>query len=1037
VKFFEFAVKRPVAVTMIFLIMILLGVVSYSKLGLDLFPELDLPMLVIQTSYTGAGPQEVESQITRPLEGAIGTVSGVKNITSYSSRGNSIIIAEFAWGTDLNLATSQIRDRIDLYSAILPSDASKSTIIKMDPTMMPIMQILFSGDVDLVELTEVAEDIVSPALERINGVASVNMSGGVEEEILITAIPQRLQAYGIGFDQIINQVMMENRNVTGGTIEEGLREHTVRITGEYTSIDDIKNLIITGATGTTIRLEELANVEKTLKDRESYVFANGKPGINLTLMQQSDANLVQVSDAVNKAIKEIEKRLPPGYELSVTFDQADYIRMSIDNVIESAFLGAFYAVLILFIFLRNIRSTLIIAVSIPVSVIATFAIMYFTDVSLNLVSLGGLALGLGMIVDNSIVILENTYRFNLMGFNRKDSAINGTKEMAGAIIASTLTTIVVFFPIVFVEGMASQIFWPMALTISCSLLASLIVSLILVPMLSSRLLKVPEPSKVNIFTKLSNAVGVALDRISKVYQRFLAVCLRHHILVIVVTTALFIFSLTFLPQVGMEFIPDQDTGEYNVTVSLPNGVALRETMRVAEQVEKVLWEIPENESISFVVGGNSSGLNMFSSSQSNTATFSGKLVSREERNRSMEEVLDEIREKLKVLPGIEYEVSSSGIMVLSGEDLAINFKGDDLEQLEYVADAVIPYIEQIEGTREVKKSTEEGNPELNLIVDRQKASKYGLSSAVVANTVSSAIRGTTISQFRSDGQELDIRIVLDKKYRENLNDLQSLTISSPTGALVPLSEIAKFEIGVSPSTIVRNNQSRQVSITADISGRDLASVTADAEKVLERMSLPSSVTYEIGGSSSEMWEAFGDLSIALILAVLLVYIVMAFQFEQLLHPFVIMFSIPPAATGVIFALLLTKHTVSVPTFIGIIMLVGIVVNNAIVLVDYVNILRKDYGLSRQEALLKAGPTRLRPILMTTLTTVLGMLPVAIGRGEGSELTAPMGTALIGGLTFSTLITLILVPSMYMLMEDITNWFKRLFIKKTGDLAVED
>lgn len=1026
-KLFEFAVKRPVAVTMIFMVVLLLGSVSLSKLGLDLFPELDLPMLVVQTTYTGAGPSEVESQITRPLEGAVGTVNGIKNISSYSSRGSSLIIAEFAWGSDLNYATNQIRDRIDIYSAMLPGDATKPMIIKMDPTMMPIIQILLSGDVELTELTKVAEDTVVPGLERVNGVASVSMDGGVVEEVRITASPQRLLAYGITFDQIINTVMMENRNVTGGTVEEALREHTIRITGEFAGIEDIQNLQIIGAGGAMVRLGDLASVEAQIKDRESYVFSDGKPGLNMVLMQQSDANLVQVSDSVHEAIKTIQDQLPPGYEMSVIFDQADYIRMSISNVVSSAVKGAVFAVLILFLFLRNVRSTMIVAVSIPMSIIATFAIMYFTEVSLNLISLGGLALGLGMIVDNSIVILENTYRFRQLGYNRRDSAINGAKEMSGAIIASTVTTIVVFFPIIFVEGMASQIFWPMALTISCALLASLAVSLILVPMLSARLLKMPNPDKVNFITKLSDAVERGLNRLNNAYRRVLKTSLRHNGKVIVATLALFVFSLTLIPKVGMEFIPEQDTGEYSVSINLPSGVALRETMRVAQQVEVLLGDIPENQRLSYTVGGSGGGM-FFGGSQSNNATFNGKLVPMQERERSMDEVLDDIRERLKVLPGIEYSVSNAGAIVISGAAVAINLKGDDLQQLDFVADAVMDQIESVEGTREITKSTEEGNPEVNVVVDRQRAAQYGLSSAVVSNAVSSAVRGTTISQFRGNGEEMDIRVILDEQYRENLNDLSALIITSPTGALVPLGEVARFEIGTSPSTIVRHNQSRQVSITLDVVGRDLNSVVKDIQETIEKMTLPSNVIVEFGGSSEEMNDAFGDLSIALTLAILLVYIVMAFQFEQLLYPFVIMFSIPPTAIGVIFSLLLTGRTISVPTFIGIIMLVGIVVNNAIVLVDYINILRRDYGLERKEAILQAGPTRLRPILMTTLTTVLAMLPVAFGAGEGSEMTAPMGTALVGGLSFSTLITLILIPAMYTFMEDLTNLLKRPFMR---------
>ena len=1022
-RIFDFSVKRPVAVTMIVLIVVILGVVSLSRLGMDLFPAMELPMLLIQTRYTGAGPQEIEEQVTRPLEAAVGTVGGVQNITSFSSRGSSMLLVEFDWGADLNYATNQMRDRLDMYGAALPSDASKPTIIKLDPSAMPIMQIGISGDATLEELTDYMQTRIRPYLERIDGVASVNESGTVTEEIRVVTDPQRLQAYGVGMNQIMAVLRQENTNVSAGRVEEGLIDHAVRVVGEFTDIEDIRNLQIQSAYGGYIPLHSLAAIERTVKDRNSFVYINGKPGINVSLMKQSDANLVQTSARVRETIDRLTEELPAGYEMFVAFDQADYINLSLSNVVSSALQGCALAVLILILFLRSWRSTLIIAISIPVSVIAAFAMMYFTDVTLNMISLGGLALGVGMMVDNSIVILENIFRFRQEeGANNLEASINGGKEVAGAVMASTITTIVVFLPIVFVEGLASQIFRQMALTITCSLLASLGVSFIAVPMMSNKLLIKEKKKKEN---------ERFMPWLKGWYSRFLAWSLRHKGVVVLFFTAALIGSVFLLPYVGMEFIPAQDTGEYSVSISLPRGVALRETLRVAGRVEDILNEIPENERIMSNVGGGGGIMGLgLGGGGSSGASFSGSLVPLSQRNRSIDEIMDDIRERLSVIPGIEYEVTSAGgMMMMMGSDIVIYLLGDDLEQLKVIADAVARRLELIDGAREVSTSLETGNPEINVYVDRQKASQYGLNSSTVAATVSAAVSGISPTKLREGGKELDVSLIMDARYRENLNDLEALTIASPIGNLIPLGNIAALSIETSPVSIVRQNQSRQVSVSCTVAGRSLGDVASDVQRVLDGMNIPPEVRIDMGGSNRQMTDAFSDLYMALALAVVLVYMVMAFQFEQLLYPFVIMFALPPTFIGVILCLYLTGRTLNVVSLIGVIMLVGIVVNNAIVLVDYINVLRRVKGKNREEAIVEAGLTRLRPIMMTSLTTILAMLPIAIGVGEGQEMMAPLGTVVAGGLTFSTFITLIFVPCMYVYAENVSNGIRNIFRRK--------
>lgn len=1026
-KLSDLAVRRPVTIAMIFLVIILLGIVSMNKLNLDLFPELELPMAIAITSYENVGPEEIEKLVTRPLEGTLGTVSGVKNIKSYSQQGSSMVMLEFAWGTDMNYATNQMREKIDIISSFMPTDANKTMILKLDPNMMPVIVIGFSGgDYDLVALDKLATDVIQPRLERVAGVASVTVSGGVKREIRISVIPQRLQAYGLSLEQIIGQLRMENRDTSVGAIEEGLKEQMVRVVGEFSSVQEIEDLQIPLASGGYVRLAEIARVEDTFKEKKEFVYMDGVPSVQIAIQKQTDANTVKVSAAVKAEIADLEKELPQKLTINVGFDQAEYINLALNQVKDNAVLGALLAILILFLFLRSIRSTLVIGTAIPISIISTFILMYFGGLTFNLITLGGLALGVGMMVDNSIVILENIYRYRQEGYSRLEAARKGADEVALAVTASTLTTIVVFLPIVYVEGLASQIFRPMALTVSFSLIASLFVALTLVPMLSSKIFKVKKGVKPR--AALFEAWGRGLAVLDELYRRILAWSLQHRKIVVSLTFALFVASIAAMPLVGMEFLPKQDSGEYMINVTLPDGTAIRETQRVTKLVEQYIQELPEHEWVLYAVG-TEAGM-MSSGASSEKAVIRGKFKEKQQRLRSLDQILDELRVKCAGIPGAEIEVMPLDVMMGGGQSsIEIGLTGDNLDVLKILAETVAERVKNVEGTREVKTSIENGRPEVHLKLQRQKAEQYGITTAQVSSLLATAINGTTATRYHEKGEEVDIRVVLDEQYRQNINDLESLMISSPVGFLVHLRDVAVLEKAEGPTLIERSNQTRRVAVTGDISGRDLNSVAQDIQAALSDLTIPPGVQLEFGGAQKEMVEAFQDLSLALLLAIVLVYMILAAQFEGLLYPFIIMFSIPPTLIGVVFSLILTGRTLSIPTFIGVIMLAGIVVNNAIVLVDYINTLRRRDGLACEEAVLKAGPTRLRPILMTALTTILALLPLVWGRGEGSEFSAPMATAVAGGLAVSTVITLVLIPCLYIIMDNFSGKLKRLFRAK--------
>lgn len=1022
----ELSVKRPVTTLMAFLLIVVLGLVSTGRLNMDLLPKMNFPVAAVITTYSGAGPQEVENLITRPIEETLGTVANVTNLTSSSAAEQSIVIAEFNWGTDMDFALLDVREKLDLIKGYLPDGADSPMVFKFDPSMMPVMTLAVSGTDDLVALKTLVDEEIKPRLERIEGVASVGVSGGLTRVIKVSVDQAKLNSYGLSLQTIIQTLQAENLNLPGGSVRSGDLEFMVRTTGEFSDVSQIADLNILSPTGIMVKLKEVAEVADTVEDGSAYVLLNGKTAVSLSISKETDGNTVNVSRAVRKEMEKIRAELPGDINFDVVMDQAQYIQFALDGLKDNAIMGGLLAVIILLLFLRNFTSTLIISISIPVSIIATFVLVYFAGLNLNMMTLGGLALGVGMLVDNAIVVLENIYRYRQLGHSAVEAAVNGASEVGLAITASTLTTVIVFLPVVFTSGLTSEIFKELSLTIAFSLLASLLVALTLVPMLSSKLLKLGRTQVV------ANPETVRIKGITKWYKAILAWCLNHRKTTIAFTTLAFVASLALIPRIGAEFLPAMDSGEFTIDIVTAKGTVLEETEKIVAKVDEILAGIPEIEAVTTTVG-TSIGMDYSTSftTQGDRAGYYVRLVNSAERKRSTNEIIEEIRQKTAGLVGADITVQSLSMMSLGGSVKPINVKiqGPNLDTLREVSADLVELIKNVEGTREVESSIDDGRPELLVSLDRNRASALGLNAYTVASHIRTAVQGTTATRYRVDGEEVNVVVTLADKDSRDLLALHNLLIPSPLGVTVPLSEVAELKVVEGPNTISRENQQRTVYVSADIVGRDLKSVTTDIQAIIDRYPLDALYEIQLSGQSEEMISAFSDLFLALGLAVLLVYMLLAAQFESLVHPFTIMTAVPLALIGVLIGLFVSGQNLSVVSIIGVIMLAGIVVNNSIVLVDFTNILRRRDGLSTYEALLATGPIRLRPIMMTALTTILGLIPLAFSVGEGSELQKPLAVVVIGGLTVSTILTLVVVPVIYYSIDNWGQKIRRLFSRK--------
>ena len=1018
----KLAVKRPVTMIIFVSVIMILGFFTYSKLTVDLLPEMELPVAAIMTTYSGVGPEEVESGVTKLLESALTTVSNIDTMQSISSAGQSIIIMQFKWGTDMDAAAIEIKDSMGFVEGYLPSGADDPMVIKMDPTMMPIMQMGVSGQ-DLAQVQEIAEEVIEPRLSRIPEVASVIITGGQEREVKVEIDPVRLENYGLTLSQVAQVLQIENFNMSSGKVNQGSREYFVRNMQQFESVEDIRNVAILTATGLNLRLGDVATVTDGYKDMAQYTRVNNEEAVGIHIMKQTDANTVHASEAVREELAKIQEEMNLDFEVGIVYDSADYVNQAVNSTIKMIYEGALLAVLVLFLFLRNMRSTLIIFTAIPLSIISTFILMYFYGTTLNLITMGGLALGIGRIVDDSIVVFENIYRHRSLGLPPMEAAVTGASEVSSAVIASTLTFVAVFLPMVFVEGLASIIFAPMAMTISFAILCSLLVALTVIPLMSSRLLTDKSMQRTRVGSgRISNATqkfADGIDNLGERYKVLLQACLSHRRRVVIIVTLLMVAAIAAMPLMGAEFLPATDSGEISVTVETDKGSTLDDTDQTIAEMEKRLLDIEEVEMVFTSVG--SAGTMMMSggSGGTNSGTFYVKLCPKNERQRDVQNVAEAIRQDLSGLAGTKFAVSvmeSASMMGGSTSPVVVQIAGDDLDMLREISTEVADIVRSTPGTREVVSSLTDGNPEMQIRIDRARAATYGLTPMQVASEIKNAMDGTVATRYKVDGQEIDVKVAYTSEGHDDVDYLTNLSILTAQGSVVKLSQIATFELAQGPVQITREDQVRKAEVSADLLNRDLNSVMTDIQAGVAKMSLPAGYDISFGGENQEMMESFASLAIALLLAILLVYAVMAVQYESFFNPFVIMFSIPTCIIGVVFGLLLTGRSFSITSFIGIIMLVGIAVANAIVYVDYLKRLR-DSGMERNEAIVEAGRVRLRPILMTAFATILAMLPMGIGMGEGAEIMAPLATVVIGGLLVSTLITLVLVPVVYSIFDD--------------------
>lgn len=1012
--FSKLCIRKPVTTIMVTLMVFIAGIVSYFNLDQALMPDMDLPIAVVMTTYVGASPEEIEELISKPMEESLGSIANVDTVTSYSSTNSSMVLLQFVDGTDIDMAAVDMRDKIDQMKSTLPDAAGDPMVIKMDINAMPITIGVKAENMDLESLNDLLEDNVANRLERIEGVASVSLSGGITNEVRITVDPVKLAGYGLTTSTLSGLLAAENMNLPSGDLTQGNTTVAVRTIGEFTSVQEINNLPIPTSTGAVIHLSDVARVEQVEADRDSFTYINGEKGILLSVDKQSTANLVKVSQSLKDEIAKLQRDYPE-LEIDMLSDTSDYIEMSLSNITETALLAAVIAFFVLLLFLKNAVTAGIIAVSIPTSIMATFALMHVTDINMNMISMGGVAIGIGMLVDNSVVVLDSIYQYYERGYTAAESAEIGAKEVSMAIIASTLTTVAVFLPMALIGGTTGAMMKNLSFTIMYALIASVVVALTFVPMACALLLKRETKTFVwkNLkFLSFLDRWEGAIDTLSRKYEKLLKWALRHRKKTVLTVLLVFILSLCSIPLAGMDFMASMDEGVATISVDLPNGTDLDTTEETTLEVLYRLQDIPEADVVYANVG---SGM---LSSGTNSASITMNLVDAKDRKRSTEEVCDDIEKLLADIPGADITVSSSDAAMgsLASADVTMNVCGYDAATLVDVEDELIDKLSQVDGLSDVEGSTGDTVPEAKVTIDRAKASQYGITTASVAGALSTAISGSTATQYKLDGTEIDVVIRYDTNSVNYLTDLNNLTVTSAYGTQVPLSDVATITMDESATTIMRENQKNYITISANADNMSTSEAQKLVEKAMADIELPDGCTYEFSGMMEKMNDTFRSLEIAMVVAVLLVYMIMASQFESLRYPFIVMFSMPLAITGAIIGLLITGNTITMPAMMGFVMLIGMVVNNGIVLVDYTNQLM-DRGMNCYDALTSAGPRRLRPILMTTLTTVLGMVPMALATSEGSEMMQALAIAVIFGLTLSTVVTLIFIPVLYMWMNE--------------------
>jgi len=1040
------SVRHPVTVIMIFLALFILGLVSTGRLGQELFPDVSFPSVLVVTVYPGVGPFEVESGITKPVEDAVSTINGVTEVSSTSSEGVSLVTVSFTWATEMDTVVPEVREKLTGVEDVFPEGVERPRIYRMNPENLPTMTFNLSTETSGIDTRKLSEEVISPALEKVEGVARIAIYGGRKAAVICRLNLDTISKLQIPIMQVLQVFQGENISLPGGSVHAGDRYMILRTVGEFDSIDDIGRVLVGYADKVPVFLNDIAEIRLDHLPQEEFVRASGKPGVMVSVYKQPGYNTVDVNRAILAELDRLRSELPPSINIGIQSDQSISVVQSIGGVVRAAWQGGLLAVLVLLLFLRNFRSTLIISIVIPVSVVATLAFMDFADLTLNIATLMGITLGVGMFVDNAIVVLEANYRKQLSGRDPQRAAEEGTAEVGRAIIASTLTTIAVFVPMVFVEGIAGIIFKDIALTICFALFISLAVALTLVPVFCMKVLKIEETSVIEngsddemyiepsladvkvdtghpLIDGISRKIQNGLKKLDEVYGRVLDWALRHTGAVIGGAVLLLAVSVGSVMLLGMEFLPETDEAAVQISLETRIGSTFGATEEKVIQAENIIKGILKDDLVAMTSrigeGGGLSG-----SSGSNLALINIRMVEKDARTRSVWEIMNAVDKAFTAqLMDVKHEITIEGLSSLfasvSGESspVVLEFSGNDIDTLYESALGAVRVIGDVDGVRNVRMSHVTGKPEIQFRIKRKEALSLGISPREIAATIRTAYKGSTVTRYSTSTEDYDVIVMFNEKDRNNLERFGTLFFVNRAGTRIPIENLVDIVEATGPLSIRRENRTRIIKVTASLTGeRPLSRVVEDVKLGMdEKISLPYGVSLEYTGSSKEMEESFRSLFFALLLAVLLVYMVMASQFESLLHPFIVMFSVPFAAIGLVAGLLLTGTTFSILAFLGAILLAGIVVNNAIVLIDYINQLRSA-GVPLRSAIVKGGKTRLKPILMTSLTTILALLPMAMGIGTGSELRAPMGRSVVGGLTTSTLVTLVFIPVLYWFIE---------------------
>ena len=1010
------AVKRPIMTTLCFVAVTIMGLFSLSKLPIDLLPDIETNTIMVMTSYQGASAQDIEQNITRPLENTLNSVEHLKHISSNSRENISIITLEFEFGYDIDALTNDVRDKLDMVSSYLPDGSENPIIFKFSTDMIPIMMLSAQAEESMPGLYKILDEAVANPLARVDGVGSVSISGAPKREIHIYIDPVRLEAYNLTVEGIAGLIAAENRNIPGGSFDIGSDTYSLRVQGEFGSPLQMKDIVVGSYNGRNIYLHDVARIDDSLEERAQKTVTNGNKGAMIVIQKQSGANSVEISNKILEMLPDLQKRLPSDVKLDMIVNSSENITRTIDSLVETVLYALLFVMLVVFCFLGRWRATMIICITIPISLIASFIYLAMTGTSLNIISLSSLSISIGMVVDDAIVVLENVTTHIERGSDPKQAAIHGTNEVGISVIASTLTLIAVFFPLTLVTGMTGVLFKQLGWMVTIMMIISTTCALSLTPMLCSQLLR-KNIKHGKLYTIFFTPIQKGLDAIDSGYGRMLNWVVTHKVKTIVSCTVIFLASIFLLRFVGSEFFPTQDSGRMSVSLELPIGTRVEIADEVAGRIANEWAEkFPEIKVLNYTTGQASSD-NTFASMQNNGSHIISMNISLhdlEDRERGIVEIADLMRESLKNYPEIKKQKVNVGGGGMGGQS-SIDFEvyGYDFAETDSVAQQLKRVLNNIKGTADVIISRSDYQPEYQVDFDREKLAIYGLNLQTAATYLRNRINGSIASRYREEGEEYDIKVMYAPENRTSIADIENILIYSNTGKAVRVKDVGKVVERFSPPTIERKDRERIITVSTVVSGVPMSDVVTAAQAEIDKMEIPTGINVEISGSYEDQQEAFGDLLLLGLLIILLVYIVMAAQFESLAYPGIIMTSLPFAFTGVFLLLFLTGHNLNVMSMIGAIMLIGIVVKNGIVLIDYIS-LNRERGMSIRTAVVNGGESRLRPIVMTALTTILGMVPMAVSSGQGAEMWQPMGVAVIGGLTFSTLLTLFFVPAMYCL-----------------------